>query len=253
MINPMDLTGKQILVTGASAGIGKETSIQLSKLGAKVIMIARQEERLKETFNLLEGNGHHYYIFDLERISEIEDLINYIVKSCGSFDGFVHCAGIAPMRPLSMTKYENILNAMNINFFSFIEITRCITKKSSFKLGGSIVGISSIASVKGQKSKLSYNASKAAMDAAIRCIACELQNKKIRINSVMPGWVATDMYTSFIDRHGDSNESGEMLKRQILGVSAPYEIANTVAFLLSDATKTITGTSLVIDGGILQG
>ena len=253
MINPMDLTGKLVLVTGASSGIGKETAIQISRLGARVVLVARRVEQLEETSKLMEGNSHKFYSFDLSKVETIEAFIKNVVSENGQFNGFVHCAGISPMRPLSMTKYENIITAMNVNFFAFVEIIRCITKKGCFYDGGSIVGISSVSSIKGNKSKLSYCASKAAMDAAIRCIAFELKDKKIKINSIMPGWVSTEMYEYYKDNFNNTNESNERLKRQFLGVSKPVEIANLVAFLLSDATNTITGTSVLIDGGGLQG
>lgn len=248
----MDLTGKTILVTGASSGIGKETSIQLSKLGAKLAIIARNEDNLKKTLALLEGLGHAYYSFDLTEINSIESLINTIVSEQGAFSGFVHCAGIGKARPLSLLKSNDMLDIMSINLFSFIELTRCITKKKSFTQGGSIVGISSISSIKGYKSKIGYNASKASMDSAIRCMALELSNKKIRVNSVMPGWVATEMFDRYLDRSANSIEENENINRQILGLIDPLEVANVVAFLLSDATKTITGTSILIDGGLLQ-
>lgn len=253
MINPMDLTGKRILVTGASSGIGRATAIQLSKLGAKVVMIARREDKLKETLNLLVGRGHGYYTFDLTNIDGIEELIKTIVSDFGMFNGFVHSAGIGKPRPVAMLKYENILEIMNINFYAFVEIVRCITKKKSFAQCGSIVGISSISSIKGYKSKVAYNASKASMDSAIRCMALELADKRIRVNSVMPGWVATGMYSSYVSRTEISAEQNENINRQFLGITEPHEIANVVAFLLSDATNTITGTSLLIDGGLLQG
>ena len=118
---------------------------------------------------------------------------------------------------------------------------------------GSIVAISSTASIQGKQSKVAYSASKAALDGAIRCLACDLKKKKIRINSVMPCWVNTRMYTTYLERYPDTFEVQEIKEKQYMGVTEPIEIANTVAFLLSDAAKTITGTSILIDGGMSQG
>lgn len=168
-------------------------------------------------------------------------------------DGFVHCAGIAPMRPFKMTRYEDVLPTMQINFFSFVEIVRCITQKKRFSDGGSIVAMSSTGSVHGKPTKTAYSALKAAVDAAIRCMVCDLQKRKIRINSVMPSWVNTNMYQSFLRDYPDSRDIKEIEERQYMGISEPEEVANVIAFLLSDATKTITGTSILMDGGILQG
>lgn len=253
MINPMDLTGKRILVTGATGGIGKETAVQLSKLGAAVVITGRNEEKLQETFTMLEGRGHSKYILDLDDIDGIENIIKTIVDECGAFNGYAHCAGVAQMRPLKMTKKHNIIDMMNANFFSFIEIVRCLTKKGCFADEGSIIAVSSTASIQGKQSKVCYSASKAALDASIRCMVCDLKKKKIRVNSVMPCWVKTRMYNGYIERHPDTFEVQEIKEKQYMGVTEPIEVANTIAFLLSDAAKTITGTSILIDGGMSQG
>ena len=253
MINPMDLTGKKVVITGAGGGIGKVTSEQLSKLGAQLVLLDVFSNRLEETLGALEGTSHRSYVINLKAIEEIEPLIAKVYDDVGTVDGFVHCAGIAPMRPFKMTKYEDILPTMQINFFSFVEIVRCITLKKRFANGGSIVAMSSTGSIHGKPTKVAYSASKAAIDAAIRCMVCDLKQKKIRINSIMPSWVNTIMYASFLRDYPDSRDIQEIQERQYLGVSEPVEVANVIAFLLSDATKTITGTSILMDGGILQG
>lgn len=253
MINPMDLTGKRILVTGATGGMGVETSLQISRLGANVVICGRNEEKLQRVFEMLDGEGHGKYVLDLNDVDSIEDNIKKMVSEYGMFNGFVHCAGIAPMRPLKMTKRENVIKVMDANLFSFIEIVRCITKKDCFADEGSIVAISSTASIQGKQSKVAYSASKAGLDGAIRCLVCDLKRKKIRVNSIMPCWVNTRMYQGYIERYPDTFEVQEIKEKQYMGVTEPIEIANTVAFLLSDAAKTITGTSILIDGGMGQG
>ena len=253
MINPMDLTGKRILVTGATGGMGIATSVLLSKLGAKVVMCDMELETLQQAYKMLEGEGHAYYEFNLNDVEDIEGLIKQMISEHGPFNGFAHCAGIAPMRPLKMTKKEDIIKVMNANLFSFIEIVRCITKKGCFVDGGSIVAISSTASIQGKQSKVAYSASKAGLDGVIRCLVCDLKQKKIRVNSIMPCWVNTRMYRGYIDRYPDTFEVQEIKEKQYMGVTEPIEVANTIAFLLSDATKTITGTSILIDGGMMQG
>ena len=253
MINPMDLTGKRILVTGATGGMGRVTSVQLSRLGARVVLCDMNEEALREVYDQLEGDGHAYYCFNLNDVDGIEALIKQMVEEGGAFNGYAHCAGIAPMRPLKMTHKEDIINVMNANLFSFIEIVRCITKKGAFIDGGSIVAISSTASIQGKQSKVAYSASKAGLDGAIRCLVCDLKKKQIRVNSIMPCWVNTRMYQGYIDRYPDTFEVAEINEKQYMGVTEPIEVANTIAFLLSDAAKTITGTSILIDGGMMQG
>lgn len=252
MINIIDLTGKKIIITGASSGIGKATAIQLSKVGAKIIMVSRNEDKMMDTLSQMEGDGHAYYPFDLKNIGELESLIKKIVSDFGGINGCVHCAGTAPMRPISKTKYDFTHDVMLINFYSFVEMVRCLSKKNNYIEGASFIAMSSIASRVGYKSKVAYCASKGALDSAIRCLAKELASKKIRVNSIVPGWVATEMYTEYLAEHGTSEDAVRISESQYLGAIDPVEIANVVAYLLSDVSKTITGTGLVIDGGWLS-
>lgn len=252
MINPMNLTDKRILVTGASSGIGRETSILLSKLGAHVIMIARRLPQLEETFTNLEGTDHKYYSYDLSDTNGIDEYIQKVISENGKLDGFVHSAGVGSSRPLKMLKPDYVDEVMRINFYSFIEIVRCITKKGNFNEGMSIVGVSSIASLQGNQSKTVYCASKAAMDAAVRCMAKELSSKKIRVNTVMPGLIKTPIFDTFLDQGLDSEDAKNVMARQYLGVGETIDVANTIAFLLSNASKFVTGTSIAVDGGRLS-
>ena len=178
MINPMDLTGKKIFVTGATGGIGQITAVQLSKLGAKVVITGRNADKLQQTFDLLEGEGHSQYIIDLENFDLLEESIRDIINECGSFNGYAHCAGVSQMRPLKMTKKDNIIEMMNTSLFAFVEIVRCLAKKGCFEDEGSIVAISSTASIQGKQSKIAYSAAKAALDASVRCMICDLKKKK---------------------------------------------------------------------------
>jgi NAD(P)-dependent dehydrogenase (short-subunit alcohol dehydrogenase family) len=248
MINPMDLHGKTVLVTGASDGIGKTTALLISKLGAKVVMVARNEEKLKNVFNILEGSGHSWYNYDLKEIDGIGKFIKKLVDENGPFDGFVHSAGIGQMRPLKMTTYDFLHGIMLINFYSFIEITRVISKKGNYNEGMSIVGMSSISSIEGYKAKTAYCASKAALDGAIRAMAKELGERKIRINSIVAGFIKTDMFKRYKERTG-KDESDVEFDKYCLGLGEPIDVANAIAFLLSDSSRIITGTGLVVDSG----
>ena len=141
---------------------------------------------------------------------------------------------------------------MNVNFASFVEIVRCITKKNYFNKKLSIVGVSSISSLIGSLGKTGYCASKAAMDAAVRCMAKELSQNEIRVNTVCPGIVNTEIYQQFKDNAGDSQDAQMKLERQYLGICQPIDIANAICFLLSDLSRMITGTSINVDGGMLS-
>ena len=248
MINPLDLSGKQILVAGATSDIGISIITQLLGLGAKVVIVDVSEEGLLIIQKKLDCELLDIYAFNIYVNSDIEKNFKALKSEFGVFDGFVYCGGIGGVRPLSFTKYEFIHEMMNANLYSFIEMTRCITKKNSFSKEGSIVAISSVSSLKGLKSKTAYCASKAALDSTVRSLAAELSDKKIRVNSILKGWVTSDMNLDFIKSNMDLSQNSDFQK-QLLGAIDPIEIANTVAFLLSDATISITGTSMIVDGG----
>lgn len=251
MKNLVDLTDKNICVTGASSGIGREISILLSKLGAKVMMVARNEERLKSVLNDLEGKDHKIFAFDLSEVELIESRFKNIIDEVGPLNGLVHSAGIGEVRPLKMLKPRHLREVMDINFNSFVEIVRCITKRNAYSPTLSIVGISSVSSLQGNQSKTAYSASKAAMDASIRCMAKELSGRGVRVNSVMPGLIKTEIFESFLEEGADSEDAANVMKRQYMGIGHPGDVANMVAYLLSDAAKFITGASMPIDGGRL--
>lgn len=252
MINPLDLTGKTILITGASSGIGRTTAIHLSKLGARVILVSRSEDKLRETISCMEGERHSIYPFDLKEIDQIEELINKIVNQQGKLNGLVHCAGIADMRPLQMTKYSFVHDMLLINFYAFIELVRVIAKKGNCTDNASLIAISSIRSIKGEKSLIAYCASKGALDSAIRAMAKELAAKNIRVNSVVPGFIKTSLVNSYVESAGNEEFNKNVLASQYLGLGDTSDVANAIAFLLSDASKFVTGTGLIVDGGYLS-
>ncbi len=252
MYDLVNLNNKQIIVTGASSGIGKETVKLLDRLGAKTILIARREEKLKNVISDLQNNESCYYSTDLSQLDVIEELVKRIVSEHGPLDGFVHSAGVSSSRPLKTIKPDVLHKVMAINFYSFVEFVRCISVKKRFSENGcNIVGISSVASMRGNSSKTAYSASKAAMDAAVRCMAKELANKKFRVNTVAPGLIETDMYNAFLDKGESSKDAERVMAKQYLGVGKPIDVANLTAFLLSDASCFITGATIGVEGGRL--
>lgn len=242
----INLKDKNIIITGAASGIGKETAITASRLGANVIMLDLSVDGLKDTYSQLNGEGHCYYTIDLTNVESIQVLIKDIVSEKGIINGFVHCAGVSSRKPLNVLTKDGFSKVMDVNFFSFVELVRQICKKKHFIDGGSVVVMSSISSIKGYKAKTEYCVSKAAVDSFVRCMALELADRKIRINSVM----AAEVLTPLALKAKEMNQAvGASDFNAPLGPSDPYEVANTIVFLLSDATKTITGTSILIDGG----
>ncbi|MBQ9664119.1 MAG: SDR family oxidoreductase [Oscillospiraceae bacterium] len=246
-----DFTDRKVLVAGASSGIGKKTALVLSRLGAKLILVARREDKLKETLELLEGDGHSYYLCDLSQPETIESLVKTVVSEQGKLDGLVYAAGVNTSMPLGQFKPEKVQQVFNINYFGFIEFVRQVCRRGRFNEGMRIVGVSSVASVRGDKSHLAYSGSKAAMNASIRCIAKEVADKGICINAVAPAMTKTEMYTQYVNEYGeDSGSNDDLLKRQYLGLAETDDIANAIAFLMSPAARFITGITLPVDGGL---
>ncbi len=242
----IDLSDKTVVVTGAGSGIGRETAKVLSEQGAKVVMLDLNQEGQDETKALLKGEGHITRAVDLTDFEALPELVKGIIAETGAVDGLVHCAGISSRKPLNVLRPEGFSKVMDVNFYSFEELTRLFTKRGNMNDGGSIVVMSSISSIRGYKAKTEYCVSKAAVDAFVRCMALELAPKRIRINSVM----AAEVLTPLAWKTRETNAMvGATDFEAPLGPSEPYEVANTIAFLLSDATKTITGTSILIDGG----
>lgn len=241
----MDLTGRKILISGASGGIGKTVASRLSKLGARLVVTGRDATRLQDTFDNLYGNGHKKYILDLvENFSQIADFINSTAED-QKYSGFVHAAGVGETVPFRMVSIDVLQKHMDTHFYSFIEIMKSITKKRNFdEAGGSIVAISSIASVKGNKGQLAYAAAKAALDSSVRVLSNELGNRRIRINAVRPGLINAGMAIGW-----DREYLEKLSQAQILGIGEADDVANSVAFLLSDESRFITGTFIDLDGG----
>jgi NAD(P)-dependent dehydrogenase (short-subunit alcohol dehydrogenase family) len=252
MLNPMDLRGKNIMVTGASSGIGRGIAIYLSKLGANIIMVARSEDKLNETFCELESGNHSYYLMDLGNLDEIEDLINRVCSNGQKLNGLVHSAGISMTVPLQYLKLNDLKNIMTLNFYSFMELAKQFSKRKNNDNGGSIVAISSISSKVGARGLSAYCASKGALESAIRSMALDLVGKNIRINSIAPSMIETAIYEGLKDIVNNKDFEADLKKRQVMGIGKPEDVASAAAFLLSDASRFITGTSLIVDGGYLS-
>lgn len=246
----LGIQGKKIVVTGASVGIGLKTAQLLSEQGAILILLARDSEKLENAKHTLLGDGHKTLSVDLNDSTQIEPSIKQLVAEIGPLDGLVHAAGIRSRRPLKMLKPVNVTEVLNVNLISFIELCRCLTIKGHFNAGMNIVGVSSIAAQRGGAGVTAYAASKAGMDAAVRCLAVELATKHIRINTVCPAQINTPAFEALTS--SNNGESDKTLLRQILGLGEPEHVASTIAFLLSRQSGFTTGASIPVDGGYLS-
>ena len=245
MYNPFSLEGKTILVTGASSGIGRATAIECSKMGAQVIITARNEARLLETYNQLEGANHQMVLGDLAEESTIDQLVDAIPN----IDGLVNNAGISNTKPFGFIKSNEVEQTFAINAFAPIMLTKMLLKKKKINNGSSIVFVSSAASINPDMANSIYSATKAALASFSRSCAKELSAKQIRSNSVHPGMVETELVKNlvFSEEEIERDKARYLLKRY----GKPEEIAWAIIYLLSDASAWVTGTQLVIDGGVL--
>jgi len=250
-MNPMDLNGKNIMVTGASSGIGKSIALFLSKMGANVIMVARDAERLKTVLKELEPGNHSYFLFDLSNPAGIGSMMDNVCSGGLKLSGLVHSAGISRTVPIQYLKLEDLNNIMSVNFYSFIELAKQFSRRKNNDNGGSIVAISSISSKVGARGLTAYCASKGALDSAIKSMALELAPKGIRINSIAPGMIRTEIYDGLKEIVNNNSFEEDLKKRQIMGIGEPEDVAYAAAFLLSNASRFITGTSIIVDGGYL--
>lgn len=243
--NPFSLEGKTVLVTGASSGIGQACAIESSKLGAKVIACGRNSERLQQTMSQLVGDNHISFIGDLLEQENIERLVNDVP----SLDGVVLSAGKGQTLPFLYCSKEKFDDIYGVNFFSPIEIVRLLSKKKKIKSNGSIVFIVSIGGTRRFSVGNSvYGSAKAALQSMIQFMAQELASRQIRVNGVCPGMVNTP----FLQKGSLSSEQlkEDMNNYPLKRYGDPADVAHGVAYLLSDASSWVTGTSLVIDGGI---
>ena len=194
----------------------------------------------------------HLVVYENLTIGEIEADIKDIVKREGAFDGVVFNVVHSDFRPLQFVKPELVNQITNDNYAVFIEVIRALKKSRGLNDGASIVAMSSISSSRAMKAKMAFCASKAALDAAVRCLAVELADRGIRVNSIQKGAVDVDAEKAHIqDVMAVRSDTATQDNAAPLGIVKANEIAQMVAFLLSDAVKTITGTSIVIDGGYL--
>ncbi|NOR28401.1 MAG: SDR family oxidoreductase [Lutibacter sp.] len=249
--NPFSLLGKRILITGASSGIGREVAIVLSKLGATTILFGRDRERLQITKNMLQNATEHLiYSVDLLDSEKVMFVIHDMKERGFNIDGVINCAGISSTIVLRSITEEKLQNHFNINVNSGVLLIKnlLLKKYSLLNEGGSIVFMSSVMGLVGEVGKTTYAMTKGALIAGVKSLAIELALKKIRVNTISPGVVKTPMSSaSFYSKNEESLKKIELLHP--LGIGNVEDIANACVYLISDASKWVTGSNLIVDGG----
>ena len=248
-MNAFSLEGKTILVTGSSSGIGRGIAVECSKMGARIILNGRDENRLNETLGMLQGKGHQILVADISKQEEIDRL----VEEVPALDGCVLNAGIPQVCPVKHFKRNDIEEIFNVNTIAPMMITSGLLKKKKISRGSSIVLIEAIAGVLvGSKGDVSYNASKAALNGFLKGSALELSGQGIRVNAINPGLVPTNILILNNEKLGENQLMDKMIERYPLKrFGKPEDIAYGAIYLLSDASSWVTGTNLVIDGGYI--
>jgi NAD(P)-dependent dehydrogenase (short-subunit alcohol dehydrogenase family) len=243
--NPYSLEGKTILITGASSGIGQTTAIECSKLGAKIIITARNEERLNETFMQLYGEGHQQVITDLT----VKEQLEYLVESIPQLDGLVNNAGINKLLPVQFINETDFERILKINTTASVFLIQRLLKKKKLTKNASIVITSSIGGVfSTSPANAMYGMSKNAINSFMKFVALEMSAKGIRCNCVNPGMIETPLTNKAVLTSEDKEK--DITKYPLKRYGKPEDVAFGIIYLLSDASSWVTGTSLVIDGGV---
>lgn len=247
-VNPMDLTGSVILVTGASSGIGREIAILLSHLNARVILAGRNPARLADTMAALAGSGHRMETIDLALGEAIPQWLKSVAVQTGPLQGIVHAAGRQLTVPIKFLTEANLDNVLRTNVHSALMLARGFAHKACHQPGGSLVFLSSIAAFAGRPALSAYSASKGALVSLAKSLAIEFAPQRIRVNCIAPAFVETEMLTEL--RATLSEAQWKALEdAHPLGLGTPRDIAHAAAFLLGPASRWITGSTLVVDGG----
>ena len=243
--NPYSLRGKVVLVTGASSGIGRATAIECSRLGAIVVITARNENRLRETFDMLSGDSNQMILCDLAD----DEAINKLVEEVPHLDGLVNNAGYQEYLPVPFIKKDKLEAIMSVNTIAPIALLQKLLRAKKITKGASIVFTSSLAGLGiNAPGNSMYAATKGAISAFVTGAAIDLASKKIRVNAVCPGMVNTAIMD--YGTVGEEELKADAANYPLGRYGEPEDIAYAIIYLLSDASSRVTATNLVIDGGV---
>ena len=241
------LANRTVMVTGASSGIGRGCAIVAAEQGARVVLVGRDDTRLRETESQLAGSGHIVAAYDLQKVEGIADWM----KQFKELSGLVHAAGIQVTTPLRALTFEQHQSVMRVNLDAALFLTKGLRQRGVLAAnGGSVVYIASVMAFAGKAAIPSYTASKGALVSMARSLAMELARDNVRVNCVAPGLVPSAIADE-MEKTMTADQFAEVKRAHPLGVGTPRDIGNAAAFLLSDAARWITGTTLAVDGGFL--
>ncbi len=239
------LTGRTIIITGASSGIGKSVAILCASLGAKLVINGRSAERLQEAFNQLSGIGHQMIVGDLTEPDTREALI----EAAPLYDGLAYCAGAAALAPVRMANEKHLQQMLSVNYLAPASLTQRLLYKKKLNTGASLVYVTAVSARACPSASAGYAASKAALEAYIRTVGLEHGKQNIRATYVAPGYVDTPMLQGL----GTMIDMDKQAALTPLGKLVSADIANGIIYLLSPASRWVTRSVLTIDGGLSLG
>lgn len=249
MNNPFSLKDKTIVITGASSGIGAQCAIDCASMGANVVLIARNKDRLNVTLSQMDNGKHMIISQDLTKVNSIKSVVEKITNSLGPISGLVCCAGVSSVTPFNLINEESLDNMVRTNVYSSIFFAQEVCKRGKFdKNGTSVIFFSSIMGMVGESAKTMYSLTKGALQSAAKSMAVEMAPKKIRVNCIAPGTVITPINMN-LPHIADPQRRMLLEARHPLGLGETTDISNTCIFLLSNASRWITGQVIVVDGG----
>ncbi|HTH98105.1 MAG TPA: SDR family oxidoreductase [Stellaceae bacterium] len=248
--NPMDLTGRRMLVTGATSGIGRATALYLARLGATIVVTGRDAGRLQETLDQLEGGGHAGALFDMAEIERIKPWLRELTAAEGGFHGVAHCAGIQATMPIQAADPAFVMKALTTNLASSLMLAQAFRLKACHAGPASLVFVSSSAALRTAPGNTVYAASKGGIVSATKGLGVELLRDGVRVNCVAPAMVDTPMSDTFRRTLSDEHFQ-KVVDMHPLGLGRPEDVAAAIAFLIADTSRWITGAVMTVDGGFL--
>lgn len=246
----MPLTGRTYLLPGASSGIGLRVSSKLAHLNANVILLAKDAAKLDGARQQLDGNGRHEAVaFDVANTDAIAGLVQSLMENFGRINSMIYCVGNGDIARLRDLDFARLHAVMLTNFYGFIEFTRALSSQKSKSDRLAVVAISSLASTSPEKYFTAYSASKAAMEAAVRCLALELCGRNTTINAIKPGVVRTERLDYLNETTGDIEKKIKENGFQPMGLIPPEDVADLALYLTSEKSAYINGACVPINGG----
>ena len=250
VFNPFSLKGKNIVISGAASGIARQCAISCSKMGARLILLDMNEDGLKETMTMVERPEEHYYgIVNLTERERVKEVVTEGVAKVGKVHGLLNCAGISTTLPLNSVKEDTLDRFFKVNVYTGYYLTQEICRRANLaEEGASVVFFSSVAGSYGEAGKSVYGMTKGALKAVAKSLAVELARKNVRVNSISPGVIVTPINQN-LPHIADPEKRAALEAQHLLGLGKTTDIANACIYLLSDASRWVTGINLFVDGG----